>query len=183
MPPKERITKNEIIEKAFLMTKQNGYESVSARRLAAELGCSTQPIFRIYANMDGLKQDLYIKTREYFNDYIMNRAMPDTPPFLSMGLAYIELAKKESNLFRMLSMSGNFKLQSMSEMVDDKEHPFVTEGVPGVSKIDKDKINDTFMKTWIFTHGIASMIATNEIELSEIEVRKLITEAYIAFIK
>ena len=47
MARKEMITKDYLINTAFLMAKQEGIENVTARKLAAKAGCSTQPIFRI----------------------------------------------------------------------------------------------------------------------------------------
>ena len=40
MPPKAKLSKEEIIETAFEMTRENGFEHVTARELAHRLGCS-----------------------------------------------------------------------------------------------------------------------------------------------
>ncbi|MCH5263352.1 MAG: TetR/AcrR family transcriptional regulator, partial [Lachnospiraceae bacterium] len=61
MARKETITKEEILNAAFQMTRENGFSNVSARTLAAKAGCSTQPIFRVYKNMEELGNDLYAK--------------------------------------------------------------------------------------------------------------------------
>ena len=46
MAPRQKITKEMILEATFRLTREHGFEQVNARSLAAELGCSTQPIFR-----------------------------------------------------------------------------------------------------------------------------------------
>ena len=51
MARKELITKDKIAETAFVLAKEEGIENVTARKLAAQIGCSTQPIFRVYANL------------------------------------------------------------------------------------------------------------------------------------
>ena len=51
MARKESITKQMIIDGAFELLKKEGVEAVTARKLAAHIGCSTQPIFRVYENM------------------------------------------------------------------------------------------------------------------------------------
>ena len=38
----------------FALARAEGIENVTARKLAAQIGCSTQPIFRVYANMGEL---------------------------------------------------------------------------------------------------------------------------------
>ena len=53
MPPKSKLTRSDIVEKAFSLTRLMGYENITARLLAKELQCSTQPIFHIFKNMHG----------------------------------------------------------------------------------------------------------------------------------
>ena len=54
MARKEKIHKDFLVDTAFILAKQEGFENVTARKLAAKAGCSTQPIFRLYENMDDL---------------------------------------------------------------------------------------------------------------------------------
>ena len=69
MSRKATITQKEIVNAAFKITKKEGFEQITSRKLAAAAGCSTQPIFRIYENMDGLKKDVYEKAADYYEDY------------------------------------------------------------------------------------------------------------------
>ena len=57
MSRKATITQKEIVNAAFKITRKEGFEQITSRKLAAAAGCSTQPIFRIYENMDALKKD------------------------------------------------------------------------------------------------------------------------------
>lgn len=52
MARKISITKEMLINSAFEMAKEEGLKEVTARKLAAKAGCSTQPIFRVYSSMD-----------------------------------------------------------------------------------------------------------------------------------
>ena len=40
---------------------------------------------------------------------------------------------------------------------------------------------EVFVKTWIFTHGIATIISTNETRISQKEIKKMLTEACNSF--
>lgn len=166
MPPIPQLTREQILDKAFIMTREIGFEHITARGLAQALDCSTQPIFRLFGSMDGLKRALYDKTREFFGTY-MSQPMEGTPMFLSMGLRYVELARKESHLFRLMCMSDCFHLNSLFDL---------TRGV----KLQDPKL---FAKVWIFTHGIASIISTNSTAIPEEEIRTLLIEAYTAFLR
>jgi AcrR family transcriptional regulator len=45
MPPKVRITKEDIINAAIEIVRKDGAQAINARNLAAYLNCSTQPVF------------------------------------------------------------------------------------------------------------------------------------------
>lgn len=47
------------------MTRENGFEHVTARELARRLGCSTQPIFHVFQNMEEVKKEVYERTRAF----------------------------------------------------------------------------------------------------------------------
>jgi AcrR family transcriptional regulator len=166
MPPTPQLTRLQILDKAFDMMREIGFDGLTARGLAQALGCSTQPIFRLFGSMDGLKHALYDKTREFFGTY-MAQPMEGAPLFLSMGLRYVELARKESHLFRLMCMSDCFHLDSLFDM---------TRGV----KLQDPKL---LAKVWIFTHGIASIVATNSTAIPEDEIRTLLIDAYTAFLR
>ena len=55
MPPKVKITKEDIIKTAVELVRSNGAEALNARAVAAELNCSTQPVFSNFATMDELQ--------------------------------------------------------------------------------------------------------------------------------
>lgn len=168
MAPKTKITKEEIVKKAFELTRAQGFEGVTARLLAKELNCSTQPIFYVFRNMEDLKREVFLLTRRFFEENMLQvSGDEETPFFLKVGLKYIELAEKEKHLFRLLSMSGSADgLNSFKELA--KNMPIA--------------INpDVFVKTWIFTHGIATILSTNQTNIPKEEVKQMLLEACTSF--
>ena len=59
MPAVVELTKDRIVKVAVKMVNENGWDSVNARSLATRLGVSTKPLYRIYNNMDEIKEDIY----------------------------------------------------------------------------------------------------------------------------
>ena len=170
MPPQVKVPKEAIIDKAFELTRAYGFEKVTARMLAGELKCSTQPVFHVFRNMDELKAEVYKKTQAYFEDYMLKKP-PDkeTPYFLSIGLRYVELARKEKNLFRLLAMTDNgVRLKSFYDLADNIPLPIEPE---------------VFVKTWIFTHGVATIITNSDSKISQKEIRQMLTEAGDSFLE
>lgn len=166
MSPKPQLTEQQILDKAFEMVRETGFDTITARGLAQALECSTQPVFRLFSSMEGLKHALYEKTMAYFGQQ-MSRPMEGAPLLLSMGLRYVELAQREPHLFRLWCSPGCFQWDRLFVL---------TRGV---------KWQDTklFAKLWIFTHGIASIAAADSASFPQEEIRSLLIEAYTAFMK
>ncbi len=170
MPPQERVSQDAIVEKAFELTRRDGFERVTARALAEALGCSTQPIFRAFQSMEALKAAVCERTRRFFEERMT--APPsdaDTPLFLSMGLTYVNLAQAEPHLFRLLCLSHGYALGSLRDLAAGLPRA----GADGAQTIDPN----IFMKMWIFTHGIACIVTGNDACLDPGELRALLLEA------
>ena len=97
MARKETITKSDILNTAFDITREEGFSKVSARTLAAKAGCSTQPIFRVYKNMEELGDDLFMKAIEFFSAYYTAFPKMNDTPFVNLGIAYIRFAEEEQH--------------------------------------------------------------------------------------
>ena len=52
MPPKVKISKEDILQTAIELVRKGGEEAVNARAIAGALNCSTQPIFSNFASME-----------------------------------------------------------------------------------------------------------------------------------
>lgn len=181
MARKETITKDEILNAAFQMTREGGFEQVSARTLAAKAGCSTQPIFRVYKNMEELGEDLYSKAIGYFNDYYDRFPKTNKTPFVNMGLAYIRFAQEEQQLFKLLFMAENRHGKSLYDLLNGENGTVVREINNAKFYGCKDP-SGMFMRMWIFIHGSACMSLTGDYDLQEEDTVKLLEESYKAFL-
>ena len=94
MSRKESITKKEIAAAAFRMARSEGLGEVTARKLAQAAGCSTQPIFRVYQNMEEVQADVLEQATVFFEEFYDNYPKSQAVPFVNLGLAYISFAEK-----------------------------------------------------------------------------------------
>ena len=51
MPPKPKVSRDDIAVTALGLVRSEGVAALNARRLATALGCSTQPIFSNFASV------------------------------------------------------------------------------------------------------------------------------------
>ena len=52
MPPKLKVTGETIVEAAFQIARDEGYEKINARAVAEKLNCSTQPFLEQVTTID-----------------------------------------------------------------------------------------------------------------------------------
>ena len=177
MSTKIKIQKEDLIKGAVKIIRTKGIEDLSARNLAKFVGCSTQPIFRIFENMDDLKSCVYndvyeIQTR-YTNDGVTHQV-----PFIGIGLSYIEFAQKEKNLFKFLFMSSNSKYNNILDMAENEQGQKYTELIEKSTGLSHGSSKQIYINTWLIIHGLASMIATTNCELSKDEIETIIFDAF-----
>lgn len=177
MARKELITKDKILETAFELARVDGIESVTARKLAAQIGCSTQPIFRVYANMNELYTEIYERAIDSFGDYYENFKSDVNTPFIHLGLAYINYAKEERRLFQLLFQSESRGERSLYELLNGKVGAVSKEINRAVAAGCKNP-SGLFMKMWIFIHGCACMVLTGDYDLTEEETVELLDDLY-----
>lgn len=180
MPPKERITEEAIIDAAIKLIREKGMESLNAREIAKELHCSTQPIFWKFENMDELRKILYKKVEDIYTRHMLE-GMRSSQSFLGMGMAYIDFAKTEKNLFKLLFMSDSIKVESVFEMIDGEENREIVEMISQLVHLEEEYARQLFVDIWLTTHGIASMAATNSCQFSDSEIETILNDAFMGF--
>ena len=183
MSRRPSTTKEAMIEAAFQLVRRDGYDALTARNLAVELGCSTQPIFRVYENMESLRADLFNLSRDYYDNYCLNHKKESAVPFVDLGLCYIGFAKEELNLFKLLFLSPHDEDNTMYDLINGKENGFVIKELKRVHNLRMDRAQLLFMKIFIFIHGMACMATSGEFDLSRDEAVQLLTEIIESFTK
>ena len=97
MPPKAKFTKEQILKSALEIVRESGIDALSARSLGTALGCSPQPIFSYFENMEDVKNEVISAAKSIYAKYI-NEGLKKSPTFKGVGMKYIEFAKDEPKL-------------------------------------------------------------------------------------
>lgn len=179
MARKTQISKEVILESALKMLIRDGYAAVNIKTLSKEIGCSTQPLVWHFGNMEGLRNAL----AEYALNYANNKMCPfvedATHAFVQVGIAYIQIAIREPNLFKFLYMNGDskFSLPSFESLKNYGGHEELVKRFSSSYHISEEKIGRYLQNTIIYTHGIATLVAAGIIKSSEEEVIQMIDYA------
>lgn len=176
MPPKFKFTKEQIISAALDVARKNGIAGLTARGLATELGSSAKPIFGLFKNMEEVQNEVLSAANALYQSYVQN-GMADSkyPPYKASGIAYIQFAKEEKELFKLLFMRDRTgeKIEENREEI----RPMLNIIMKNLG-ISEDEAYLLHLELWLYVHGIATMIATNYLEWDIDFIDKALTDAY-----
>lgn len=155
MPAKTKISREEIINYAFGAVKTG--EELNARKIAAALNVSTQPIFSNFRNMEELKKAVAEKATALFEAFISSEVKKGgMPAYKLAGIGYIKFAATHKHLFNLLFLEG-----AADEKITEAKGCFgeVLTALQRATGFDEETCYDLYISDWIFVHGIATMIA------------------------
>ena len=176
MPPKQRITREMILETSFAMFCRDGMEVVNARSVAKALNCSTQPIFSYFAGMDDLKTALETKARELFEASIA-AAIESERPLYNGSMAYLQFAMRQPILFRQMFLIKRDRCPDNLTAINNALKAKVVIPLSEKTGVDAGQVEERCVKLWVFTHGVASLAAMGLLDMSEETVVGMLREA------
>ena len=184
MPPSAKFTKEEIISTALEITRESGFEAITARAIGAKLKSSARPIFTVFNSMEEVLNETICAVKDIYKEYILS-GLENEIPFKGVGMAYISFARKEPNFFRLLFMSPNkesSELETILPAIDDNSDKILNSIIQAY-RLSREKSYELYKLIWIFTHGIASLCATNVCRFSDEEISELLTNEFIGILK
>ena len=179
MAPRIKTSYEDIVKEAIAIVREQGFEFLNARSVAAKLNCSIQPIFRTFGTMADLKAATYKRAEEIYNMAMMESMKNSDEGFLALGVAYVNFAKTETNLFRLLFMSNVFNQGSAADIAgstagDDKVIALICDE----TGLDTLKARELYTGIWFTTHGIASLLSTNRCTLGDDETKRVLKHVF-----
>ena len=130
--PKQKITKEMVVETAFQLAREGGMERVQVNPIAVRLGCSVQPIYSYCQNMDGLRRDVYARVRDFVHETL---AQTDGS-FQATGQAYVRLAREEPELFKLFALCPREGVASLDDLYRAEASPAMAEAIAGELGLD-----------------------------------------------
>lgn len=170
MPKKPTTTRYAMIDGAFQLIREKGHESLTARNLAAFLGCSTQPVMYQFPNLDMLRDLTYQKADSFHSEYILAGGN-----LLEIGMRYIQFAEEEPHLFRFLFQSGRFSGLGLEDLIKAPEAADLLTAVSTEEGLSMEDAARFFEPLAALVHGYASLIANNGMTYDPDAIRKALT--------
>mgnify|MGYP002579983232 FL=1 len=181
MPPTVRFTRDAVLHAACQLMRREGMEALNARAIAKELGGSTQPIFRLFTNMEDLHRELILYVARQFQAHAEADMAQSDSPYIQLCTTYLLYGRDEPELFKLLFMRDRV---SEGQYSDQKNFDLVFNIIKKETPLDDETALRFFERTWLFIHGLAVCIATKYIPCQdERYLISMVKEAYNAAVK
>lgn len=181
MPPTVRFTRDAVLHAACQLMRREGMEALNARAIAKELGGSTQPIFRLFTNMEDLHRELILYVARQFQAHAEADMAQSDSPYIQLCTTYLLYGRDEPELFKLLFMRDRV---SEGQYSDQTTFDLVFNIIKKETPLDDETALRFFERTWLFIHGLAVCIATKYIPCQdERYLISMVKEAYNAAVK
>lgn len=181
MPPTVRFTRDAVLNAACQLMRREGMEALNARAIAKELGGSTQPIFRLFTNMEDLHRELILYVARQFQAHAEAEMAQSDSPYIQLCTTYLLYGRDEPELFKLLFMRDRV---SEGQYSDQTNFDLVFNILKKETPLDDETALRFFERTWLFIHGLAVCIATKYIPCQdERYLISMVKEAYNAAVK
>ncbi len=179
--PKQRITKETVINAAFEIARESGMEQVMVNNIARKIGCSVQPIYSYCKNMESLRREVTMRTVDFVREYAAaNTDVNDM--FASTGRAYIRLAKEEPNLFKIFILHKRDGIASIEELYNSESDPKMAEFISEKLNIGAEQARELHLNMLIYTIGIGTIFSVTIPGIPAEEIYEYQEKAYKAFL-
>ena len=182
MAPKNKFTKEEMVEAAMRVVRARGINGLTAKTLADELGTSTQPVFTAFGSMDTVRQEVYAAAVRVYDDYA-DAGLKEKIPFFGVGMQYIRFAREEPELYRLLflTQAPNQECRAMKSMQHLQE--LVRPTLTHVYHITPEEADLYFRDLWFVVHSLSTLIVTGDCPYSDREIGQILTGFSISLCK
>ncbi len=176
MPPKTQIPKEKILDTALQLVIREGYEVINIKRLAKELGCSTQPISWSFGNMEAFREELFRYALNYMNSKMRPNGTNPVAALFSVGETYVNMAFDEPNLIRYLrkDSKGLVNLGGIGAVFDEEKNKSLREALSRVVGISDEKVREFMDTVVIYTQGLVTFIIDGTITVSREEAMRML---------
>lgn len=160
MSPKQKFEKEQIVEVALELVKNEGFASVTARRIAKELNSSTAPVYTYFVNIDEIKREILKKIKEIMNKYVEVEYTDDL--FLNVGVGILAFVRDYKRVYYETFLGHSKYLLTLNELND--KHFAQMKKSKHITILGDELLKEMLKKMSTYTHGLAAMICSDLIQ-------------------
>ncbi len=171
MPAVRKDSREQIIDAAVAVLRDDGFSAVNARSVARKLGCSTQPIYFSFQSMDELKAALSERAIRMHTRRVRDSLRAhegNDSRYSSYGMGFVRFAAEEKQLFRWLYLEGH----QLGPYQNDVLLPEIIAVIVEEFGYSEEVARRFHQDMTYFTYGLAILANTDHLRLTEPELRE-----------
>lgn len=174
MAPRNKFTKEEMVEAAVRVVREKGIDGLTAKTMAAELGTSTQPIFTCFETMDAVKREVYAAAVRVYDRYV-GTGLQEKIPFFGYGMQHIRFSREEPEMYRLLFLTpaSGREYGAVKEM--RRAQALVRPDLMRIYRMTEAEADRYFRDLWLVVHGLSTLIVTADCPYSDSEIGQILT--------
>lgn len=185
MPAIKKVSKEAIINAAVDVLREGGAASINARSVAKKLGCSTQPIYLSFQNMEDLKAAMTQRAIALHTQHVRDsfRIRDDISScysqysrYSSYGVGFVKFAAQEKNLFRWLYLEG----RQFGSYQDDVLLPEIIAAIVTEFGYSKEIAQKLHQDMTYYSYGLAILANADHLNLTDAELLAAFRREFVA---
>lgn len=185
MPAIKKVSKEAIINAAVDVLREGGAASINARSVAKKLGCSTQPIYLSFQNMEDLKAAMTQRAIALHIQHVRDsfRIRDDISScysqysrYSSYGVGFVKFAAQEKNLFRWLYLEG----KQFGSYQDDVLLPEIIAAIMTEFGYSKEIAQKLHQDMTYYSYGLAILANADHLNLTDAELLAAFRREFVA---
>ena len=181
MPAIKKIQKEAVIDAAVDVLREDGFSAINARSVAKKLGCSTQPIYHSFRNMEELKMALTERAIQMHTRRVresLRTHKGNDSRYSSYGMGFVKFAAEEKQLFRWLYLEG----EQFGPYQNDVLEPEVIQTLVDEFGYDEETAKKFHRDMVYYSYGLAILANTDHLNLTKAELREAFRREFRALI-
>lgn len=174
MPSSPKIQKEAILKTAFDLLLREGYASINIKTVAAELGCSTQPISRQFGSMEGFRKELLVYCLTQLKSFFSVKGEKVSEIVTGIAKGYINLAFDFPNLYKYLYMMKHEeeKMSALLNLLRSENYERILFMLKSEYGMEEKEAKEYLNNLNYYVHGVASYVAIGYVDASKKEIMK-----------
>ena len=170
MPAAKKVSKEAIIDAAVEVLREGGAAAINARSVAKKLGCSTQPIYLSFQNMEELKAAMTQRAIALHTRHVRDslRVIEGScySRYSSYGMGFVKFAAEEKHLFRWLYLDG----EQFAPYQEDVLLPEIIAAMVSEYGYDEKLAEKLHRDMAYYSYGLAILANTGHLNLTDGEL-------------
>ena len=172
MPATKKISKEAIIDAVVEVLREGGAAAINARSVAKKLGCSTQPIYLSFRNMEELKAAMTQRAIALHTRHVRDslRVIEDSGScysrYSTYGMGFVKFAAEEKHLFRWLYLDG----EQFAPYQEDVLLPEIIAAMVSEYGYDEKLAEKLHRDMAYYSYGLAILANTGHLNLTDEEL-------------